>query len=91
MTEFLFYKISRYPDSVMNALSILIILITGQGCIANVLFTVLLGDNHPCKPENLKVGFHIKIFPRLNVENYVTCLRNSLSTLLLTYLDLCNS
>ena len=65
MIEFLFYKISRYPDSVMNALSILIIFITGQGCIANVLFTVLLGDNHPCKPENLKVGFYIEIFPRL--------------------------
>ena len=45
----------------MNALSILIILITEQGCIANVLFTVLLGDNHPCKPENLKVGFYIEV------------------------------
>ena len=67
MIEFLLYKISRYPDSVMNALSILIILITGQGCIANVLFTVLLGDNHPCKPENLKVGFYIEIvFPRFS-------------------------
>ena len=88
MTEFLFYKISPYPDSVMNALSILIILITGQGCVANVLFTVLLGDNHPCKPENLKVGFYIEIFPHLlylNVENHVTCLRNpQQSTYLLT-------
>ena len=38
---------------------LLVILALEQGCFANVLFTGLDIDNHPCKPENLRVCIFI--------------------------------
>ena len=38
-----------------GAIGTLIVFYSLQGCLANIIFTALNIENHPCRPENLKV------------------------------------
>ena len=42
-----------------GAIGTLIVFYLLQGCLANIIFTALNIENHPCRPENLKVCTYI--------------------------------
>ena len=42
-----------------GAIGTLVVFYLLQGCLANIIFTALNIENHPCRPENLKVCTYI--------------------------------
>ena len=49
------FTIYWYNFIMKGPIGTLIVFAFWQGCLANIIFTALNIENHPCRPENLKV------------------------------------